>query len=50
MIYYQQFPFWRTFFESLNFNVVVSKETDRQLVKESTEITASEFYPASPIP
>lgn len=42
MIYYQQFPFWRTFFEKLNFDVVVSKETDRQLVKESTEITASE--------
>jgi predicted CoA-substrate-specific enzyme activase len=46
MIFYQQFPFWRTFFEALNFRVVVSKETDMQLVKNSLELMASETcYP-----
>ena len=42
MIFYQQFPFWRTFFETLGFEVVVSKATDLQLVKESMELMASE--------
>jgi predicted CoA-substrate-specific enzyme activase len=37
MIFYQQFPFWRTFFKELDFNVVVSKESDRQLVTRSLE-------------
>ncbi len=46
MIFYQQFPFWRTFFEQLDFNVVVSKETDLQLSKKSLELMASETcYP-----
>lgn len=42
MIFYQQFPFWRTFFEDLGFRVVVSKETDLKLVKNSLELMASE--------
>ena len=42
MVFYQQFPFWRTFFEDLGFQVVVSKETDMALVKNSMELTASE--------
>ncbi|MFO7865138.1 MAG: acyl-CoA dehydratase activase [Salinivirgaceae bacterium] len=46
MIFYQQFPFWRTFFEELDFNVVLSKETDMQLSKKSLELMASETcYP-----
>lgn len=46
MLFYQQFPFWRTFFEELDFRVVVSKQTDMQLVKESLELMASETcYP-----
>ncbi len=46
MLYYQQFPFWRTFFEELDFQVIVSKETDLKLVKKSLELMASETcYP-----
>lgn len=45
-LFYQQFPFWRTFFEALDFQVVVSKPTDMQLVKESIELMVSETcYP-----
>lgn len=42
MVYYQQFPFWRTFFEQLGFRVVVSRESDRELVTRSMEIITSE--------
>ncbi len=50
MIYYQQFPFWRTFFEELGYQVVISKPTDQQLVKESVEISATETcFPVSVI-
>ena len=30
MIFYQQFPFWRAFFEELGFRVVLSRPTDRR--------------------
>ena len=42
MIYYQQFPFWRTFFEELGFNVVLSRESDKALVTKSIETITSE--------
>lgn len=42
MIYYQQFPFWRSFFEELGFNVVLSRESDRSLVTKSIETVTSE--------
>ena len=42
MIYYQQFPFWRTFFQELGFNVVVSRESDKGLVSRSIETISSE--------
>ena len=42
MIYYQQFPFWRTFFQELGFNVVVSRESDKALVSRSIETISSE--------
>ncbi len=29
MVFYQQFPFWRTFFEELGFRVVISRESDK---------------------
>ena len=38
MAFYQQFPFWRTFFEELGFAVVISRETDKKLVTRSLEI------------
>ncbi len=42
MIYYQQFPFWRTFFEELGLRVVLSRESDRALVTRSLETVTSE--------
>ena len=42
MVFYQQFPFWRTFFESLGFNIVLSKESDKTLLTKSIEIITSE--------
>ena len=46
MVFYQQFPFWRTFFEQLGFNVVISKESDKTLLTKSIEtITAETCLP-----
>lgn len=41
-IFYQQFPYWRTFFEELGFRVVVSRPSDRRLVTKSLEILVAE--------
>jgi predicted CoA-substrate-specific enzyme activase len=46
MVYYQQFPFWRTFFEQLGFTVVLSRKSDKSLVTQSIEtITAETCLP-----
>jgi predicted CoA-substrate-specific enzyme activase len=42
MVFYQQFPFWRTFFESLGFTVVISRESDKSLVTKSIETITTE--------
>ncbi len=42
MIFYQQFPFWRTFFENLGFRIVLSNETDNQLIKKSLDMIVAE--------
>lgn len=42
MVFYQQFPFWRTFFEKLGFDVVISKESDKSLVTRSIETITTE--------
>lgn len=42
MVYYQQFPFWRTFFEDLGFTVVLSRKSDKALVTESIEAMTTE--------
>jgi predicted CoA-substrate-specific enzyme activase len=42
MIFYQQFPFWRTFFGELGFNVVISRETDKKLITKSLETVTTE--------
>jgi predicted CoA-substrate-specific enzyme activase len=42
MVYYQQFPFWRTFFEEIGLNVVLSRESDKALVTRSIETITSE--------
>ena len=41
-LYYQEFPFWRTFFTELGFQVVLSKHSDRALVSKSLEMLNSE--------
>lgn len=42
MIFFQQFPFWRTFFEELGFSVMVSANTDKELVTQSLETISTE--------
>jgi predicted CoA-substrate-specific enzyme activase len=42
MVYYQQFPFWRTFFEKLGFSIVISKESDKELLTKSIETITTE--------
>jgi predicted CoA-substrate-specific enzyme activase len=42
MVFYQQFPFWRTFFEELGFRVVLSRESDKTLVNQSIETITTE--------
>jgi predicted CoA-substrate-specific enzyme activase len=42
MVFYQQFPFWRTFFEQLGFTVVISKESDKELLTKSIETITTE--------
>jgi predicted CoA-substrate-specific enzyme activase len=42
MVFYQQFPFWRTFFEELGFTVVISKESDKSLVNKALEVITAE--------
>ena len=42
LLYYQEFPFWRTFFTDLGFQVVLSSHTDRKLVSRALEMLTSE--------
>lgn len=42
MVFYQQFPYWSTFFKELGFNVVVSEETSNQTVKKALNMIVAE--------
>jgi predicted CoA-substrate-specific enzyme activase len=42
MVFYQQFPFWRTFFEDLGFRIVLSRPTDSRLIQRSLEMLNAE--------
>ena len=42
MVFYQQFPYWSTFFNELGFNVVVSEETTNQTIKKSLSMIVAE--------
>lgn len=42
MNYYQHFPFWRTFFTELGFNIIISDESDRKIITTSLETMVSE--------
>jgi len=41
-IFYQFFPFWKTFFSELNFNVILSNTSDRPLTTKSLELVTAE--------
>jgi predicted CoA-substrate-specific enzyme activase len=42
MVFYQQFPFWRTFLEELGFSVMISDESDKTLLNKSVESITTE--------
>lgn len=42
MNYYQLFPFWKSFFSELGFNLIISDESDRKIITESLETMVSE--------
>lgn len=42
MVFYQQFPFWRSFFEQLGFRVILSDPSTQQIVTRSIELMVSE--------
>jgi predicted CoA-substrate-specific enzyme activase len=42
MVYFQQFPFWRTFFQELGFRVILSRESDKTLLTKSIETINTE--------
>lgn len=42
MVFYQQFPFWRSFFEQLGFRVVISDPSNQQIVTRSIELMVAE--------
>jgi len=46
MFFYDRFPFWRTYFETLGFKMVVSDETNKTISHDSTELSIAEpCYP-----
>ncbi len=46
MVFYQQFPYWSTFFKELGFNVVISDETNNSIIKKGlTKIIAETCFP-----
>jgi predicted CoA-substrate-specific enzyme activase len=42
MVFYQQFPFWSTFFKELGFNVAVSEETSNRTIRKSLSLIVAE--------
>jgi predicted CoA-substrate-specific enzyme activase len=41
-VFYQQFPFWRTFFEEMGFRVVLSEPSNQHIVTRSIELMVAE--------
>jgi predicted CoA-substrate-specific enzyme activase len=42
MVFFQQFPYWSTFFKELGFNVAVSEETSNRTVKKALSMIVAE--------
>ena len=50
MMFYKQFPFWRTFFKELGFRVVLSDPTNRGMITKSVErLQAETCFPVEVI-
>ncbi|MCX5726052.1 MAG: acyl-CoA dehydratase activase-related protein, partial [Candidatus Saganbacteria bacterium] len=43
LLYYKYFPLWKTFFENLGFEIVISPKTSRTLIEEGFKMTLTEF-------
>lgn len=43
LLYYKYFPLWKTFFEDIGFQIVVSPETSRLLLEEALKVALDEF-------
>ena len=41
--FYENFPFWRTFFEELGFEIILSSQTNTKLLRIGTEEVTGEF-------
>ncbi|MFW6111633.1 MAG: acyl-CoA dehydratase activase [Candidatus Bipolaricaulota bacterium] len=42
LLFWSKFPFWSTFFKTLGYDVVLSKDTDKSLIRESSQNATSE--------
>ncbi len=42
MVFFQQFPYWSTFFDEIGFNVIVSEETSNQTIRKSLSMIVAE--------
>ncbi len=42
VVYYQQFPFWKTYFQNLGFKIVLSDPSDHHMVNKSHELLIAE--------
>ncbi|MFH0757903.1 MAG: acyl-CoA dehydratase activase [Bacteroidota bacterium] len=42
MVFFQQFPYWSTFFSEIGFNVIVSEETSNQTIRKSLSMIVAE--------
>jgi len=47
MYFYDRFPFWRTFFETLGAEIILSEKTNKNIIKKGRELTVAE--PCFPI-
>jgi len=43
VLFYENFPFWKTFFEKLNFEVVLSPASNTKILRTGTEYVTGEF-------
>lgn len=42
LLYYKYYPFWKTFLEKLGYKVIISKETDKEILNEGVKVTMDE--------